>query len=69
MFKPKSEKIYKFIYETGSGYRDEKKTSLVTACNPVQAVKTFNRMAGDKLYNIIEFTEVIHKTDKSEEKE
>ena len=69
MFKFKSEKIYKFVYNSGSGYCDTNKTMLLTACDPVQAVKTFNRMVGNKLYNIVEFTEVLHKTAKSEEKE
>lgn len=63
MFKPKSEKIYKFVYETESGYRSDKKTILLTACTPVQAVKTFNRMTGDKLVNIVEFIEVVPKTE------
>ena len=63
----KNEKIYKFVYETGRGYGQEKKTMLLTACTPVEAVKKFNKMTGDKLYNIVEFTEVIHKTEESKE--
>ena len=63
MFKSKSEKIYKFVYENESGYCAQRKTILLTACTPVQAVKAFNRMAGDKLVNIIEFIEVVPKTE------
>lgn len=63
MFKLKSEKIYKFIYETESGYHSDKKTILLTARDPVQAAKTFNRMTGNKLFNIVEFTEFVCKTE------
>ena len=55
-FKP--EKIYKFVYEFTSGFHDSRKTLLLTARDPVQAVKTFNHMTDNKLVNIIEFTEV-----------
>lgn len=63
MFKSKSEKIYKFVYETEFGYNPNKKTILLTAYSPVQAVKTFNRMTGNKLVNIVEFIEVVSKTE------
>jgi hypothetical protein len=65
MFKAKTEKIYKFVYETGEGYHSTKKTFLLTAHTPVQAVKMFNRMAGNKLVNIIEFVEVVPKTEET----
>lgn len=67
MFKSKAEKIYKFIYENTSDYRPVKKTILLTARTPVQAVKVFNRMAGDKLINIVEFTEIVSKTEESKQ--
>ena len=67
MFKSNSEKIYKFVYENASDYRPTKKTTLLTARTPVQAVKTFNRMAGNKLVNIVEFTEVVSKTGESKQ--
>lgn len=63
----KNEKIYKFVYYTGSGYGREKKTMLLTACTPVQAVQKFNKMTDNKLYDIVEFTEVVHKTEESKE--
>lgn len=64
MFKSNSEKIYKFVYENTSNYNlAKKKTILLTARTPVQAVKAFNRMAGNKLINIVEFTEVVSKTE------
>jgi hypothetical protein len=65
MFKSNSEKIYKFVYENTSNYNPTKKTILLTARTPVQAVKAFNRMAGNKLTNIVEFTEVVSKTEES----
>ena len=67
MFKSKTEKIYKFVYENTSDYRPAKKTILLTARTPVQAVKAFNRMAGNKLINIVEFTEVVSKTGESKQ--
>lgn len=60
-FNSKSEKIYKFVYIQ---YGD-KKTMLLTACNPTQAVKKFNTMTDNKLYDIAEFTEVIPKKEGS----
>lgn len=63
MFKSNSEKIYKFVYENAEGYRPTKKTILLAARTPVQAVKAFNRRAGNKLINIVEFTEVVSKTE------
>lgn len=65
----KNEKIYKFIYEptTYASWKPEKKTMLLTACGPVEAVKKFNKMADDKLYNIVEFTEIVHKTEEVKE--
>lgn len=60
-FNSKSEKIYKFVYKE---YGDNR-TMLLTACNPTQAVKKFNRMSGYKLYNIVEFTEVIPKNNET----
>lgn len=66
MFKPKTEKIYKFIYETDPGsYRSTRYTALFTACTPVQAVKTFNKIVGNKMVNIVEFIEVVPKTEES----
>ena len=62
-FKPKDEKIYKFVYDTGSGYYSSSKTVLLTACDPVQAVKTFNKMVDNKAINITEFTEFKLKTE------
>lgn len=68
MFKPKTEKIYKFVYETDPGsYRSNRYTALITAYTPVQAVKEFNKKAGNKLVNIIEFIEVVPKTEESKE--
>lgn len=69
IFKPekKTEKIYKFVYEAPSGWNNVKKTMLVTAFAPVEAVKKFNKMTGDKLYNIVEFTEIVHKTEENKE--
>jgi hypothetical protein len=58
IFKSKTEIIYKFVYEFRSGFRDSRKTLLLTARDPVQAVKVFNRMTDNELVNIIEFTEV-----------
>jgi hypothetical protein len=43
----------------------DKKTMLLTACNPTQAVKKFNSMADNKLYDIVEFTEVIPKNNET----
>ena len=64
--KPKTEKIYKFVYDSGSGYySSDKKTVLLTACDPVQAVKQFNKMMDSKPVNITEFTEVKHKVEES----
>jgi hypothetical protein len=64
----KTEKIYKFVYEPADmTRRDNKKTMLVTACTPVQAVKKFNNMTKDKLFNIVEFTEIVHKTEESKQ--
>lgn len=63
----KTEKIYKFVYEEELKWNKEKKTMLLTACTPVQAVKKFNSMTKDKLFNIIEFTEIVHKTEESKE--
>lgn len=63
----KTEKIYKFVYEAPSGWNNEKKTMLVTGRTPVEAVKKFNTMTKDRLYNIVEFTEVIHKTEESKD--
>lgn len=65
MFKSNSEKIYKFVYENAEDYRRTKKTILLTARTPAQAVKAFNRMAGNKLINIVEFTEIVSKTEES----
>ena len=66
MFKPKTEKIYKFVYETNPGrYHSNRYTALFTAYTPVQAVKAFNRRADDKLVNIVEFIEVVPKTEES----
>ena len=65
MFKPKTEKIYKFVYEIEDRWNAQKKTILLTASDPVQAVKAFNRKAGDKLVNIVEFIEVVPKTEES----
>ena len=66
--KPKTEKIYKFVYEKENrGYFDQKKTMLLTAHSPVEAVKKFNKMTKDALFNIVEFTEVVHKTEESKE--
>jgi hypothetical protein len=67
MFKRKPEKIYKFVYNNGSGYRYENKTILLTACDPVQAVQKFNNMAGKTMYNVVEFIEVVHKTEEIKE--
>ena len=61
----KTEKIYKFVYEAPSGWNNEKKTMLVTAYSPVEAVKKFNSMTKNTLYNIVEFTEIVHKTEES----
>lgn len=63
MFKSNSEKIYKFVYENAEDYRPTRKTILLTARTPAQAVKAFNRMAGNKLINIVEFTEIVSKTE------
>ena len=63
----KTEKIYKFVYEAPSGWNIEKKTMLVTACTPVQAVSKFNSMTKNALYNVVEFTEIVHKTEESKE--
>ena len=63
----KTEKIYKFIYENKSGYYSNRQTMLLTAYTPVEAVKKFNKMTKEKLFNIVEFTEVIHKTEESKE--
>lgn len=63
----KAEKIYKFVYEEPSKWDKERKTMLVTACTPVEAVKKFNSMTKDKLFNIVEFTEIVHKTEESKE--
>lgn len=57
-FKPKAKKIYKFVYEHISGNSFSRKTHLVTACDPVQAVKTFNRTVKTESFDLIEFTEV-----------
>lgn len=61
MFNFKSEKIYKFVYLQ---YGD-KKTALLTAYNPTQAIKKFNSMADNKLYDIVEFTEVVPKKEEN----
>ena len=61
----KTEKIYKFVYEPDSKWEKERKTMLITACTPVQAVKKFNDMTKDTLFNIVEFTEIVHKTEES----
>lgn len=66
IFKPKTEKIYKFVYEFSSGFHDSKKTLLLTARDPVQAVKVFNRMTNNKPVNIIEFTEVKPKVEEDQ---
>lgn len=58
MFNLKPEKIYKFVFEDAHRYDSAKYTMLITASDPVKAVKEFNRRAGDKLYNIIEFTQM-----------
>ena len=63
----KTEKIYKFVYEEPSNWDKERKTMLVTACSPVGAVKKFNSMTKGKLFNIVEFTEIIHKVEESKE--
>ena len=63
----KTEKIYKFVYEAPSSWQPEKKTMLLTACTPVEAVSKFNSMTKNSLYNIVEFTEVVHKTGESKE--
>lgn len=63
--KKKTEKIYKFIYEDKSGWNIEKKTMLLTARTPVEAVQKFNSMTKNSLYNIVEFTEVVHKTEEN----
>lgn len=63
----KTEKIYKFVYSNPNYYREENKTMLLTACSPVEAVKKFNTMTKDKLFNIVEFTEIVHKTEEVKE--
>jgi hypothetical protein len=63
MFKSNNEKIYKFVYKDDFGYHAEKKTMLLTGCTPVQAVKAFNKRAGNKLIDIIEFIEVVPKVE------
>ena len=63
----KTEKIYKFVYENKSGFYDNKKTMLLTACTPVEAVAKFNKMTKDALFNIVEFTEVVHKTEENKD--
>lgn len=66
MFKPMTEKIYKFIYELEpNSYRTTRCTILLTARNPMQAVKAFNNRAGKKLVNIVEFIEVVPKTEET----
>ena len=61
----KTEKIYKFVYGAPSGWNNVKKTMLVTAFAPVEAVKKFNSMTKNTLYNIVEFTEIVHKTEEN----
>ena len=58
MFNLKPEKIYKFVFEDARRYDPDKGTMLIVARDPVRAVKEFTRRAGDKLYNIIEFTQI-----------
>ena len=65
MFNLKPEKIYKFVYEDKRGFNPVRCTMLITASDPVKAVKEFNRRAGDKLYNIIEFTQMNLSEDKN----
>lgn len=53
------EKIYKFVYKLRSDYRFEpERTMLLTARDPVVAVKMFNRKCGNVLVEVVEFTEV-----------
>ena len=61
----KTEKIYKFVYEAPSGWNTEKKTMLLTAPTPVEAVSKFNNMTKNTLYNIVEFTEIHRKTEEN----
>ena len=61
----KTEKIYKFVYEEPSKWNSNRKTMLVTACSPVEAVKKFNKITGDNLLNIIEFTEIHYKVEEN----
>ena len=64
----KSEKIYKFIYRYDYSYERDKKTMLVVARGPVEAVKKFNsKIPRDKLIDIKEFTELSFKTEESKE--
>lgn len=58
MFNLKPEKLYKFVFEEARRYEPDKYTMLIVARDPVQAVKEFNRKTKDKLYNIIEFTQI-----------
>lgn len=56
------EKIYKFVYKLKSDYRFEpERTILLTARDPVAAVKTFNHKCGNVLVDVVEFIEVMPK--------
>lgn len=57
----KKEKIYKFVTEHKIGFSTDRMTVLLTAKDPVEAVKKFNCKAGSALVNIVEFIEITPK--------
>ena len=58
----KKEKLYKIVYEPGAYYTKEK-TLIVVATDPVRAMKKFYNIVNEGVRNIIEFIEIVPKTE------
>lgn len=64
------EKIYKFVYKEQGRYGYENPhTVLLTAKDAVAAVKAFNKLCGDRMYDIVEFIVITPKEGGEEDKE
>ena len=58
LFKPKSEKLYKFVYEDSRCGAYRERTLLVVAINPVEATKELYRLTKNDVIHIREFVEI-----------
>jgi hypothetical protein len=56
IFKKKKEHLYKFVYKIA--WPNDKRTLLVVGTDYIDATKTFYKIAGNDVRDIVEFVEI-----------